>query len=176
MTLEEMLDRKLAMFRLINQAERTEHSLRRAWLAEESSLRRERLEHIYRRSIDRTSRREDAYRRFRDGLPPVTTAQVAGWVHGRVAACGIAVPDPAQLAGEACEAFGTVSKPRLVPQQSTWPSARTAQVLLPRVPSPSSLAFWPKQMSAPDPLARSTIPSTLTSTGRAREISVPSPR
>ena len=126
MTLDEMLDRKLAMFRLINQAERTEHSLRRAWLAEESSLRRERLEHIYRRSIDRTSRREDAYRRFRDGLQPVTTAQVAGWVHGRVAACGIAVPDPAQLAGEACEAFGLWDEHDSIPQWVHGVCERTA--------------------------------------------------
>lgn len=126
MTIEETLNRKLALYRMIAQAERVEHSLRRAWLAENDKQRRDRLERIYRRSIDRTSRREDAYRRFSEGLPAVTTAQVAGWVRGRVALCGIAVPDPAQLAGEACEAFGLWDEYDSIPQWVHGVCERTA--------------------------------------------------
>ena len=72
------------------------------------SERADRLHRLVRMAEDRISRREYRYRCVRDGQTVVTTAQVARWVRTNITRYmgGLDGVDPAEIAGDACNALG----------------------------------------------------------------------
>lgn len=62
---------------------------------------------LMRRAADRISRREYRLKCAHNDVPAVTTAQIAAWVRGRIDVyVRFGEVDPAEIAGDACNAFG----------------------------------------------------------------------
>ncbi len=108
MDANEYLAQLLRLRDLIVQAARTERSLYRAGADARDSAQKHRLDRARCRALDRLSRREDAYRRLRDGLPAIATPTVSAWMLANIAeyARGLDGVDNAEIAGAACDALG----------------------------------------------------------------------
>lgn len=139
LTFSEWMDRTLAAFRLVTQAEDLRGRLRSAGCGYvETDERHIKAMALVRRSDDRISRRRYRYQCTRDGLPAVTTAQVRGWMWANIEqfAHGLAGVDSAEIAGAACNALGLWDEHESIPgwvwRCGEWASVREEEERLAR--------------------------------------------
>ena len=96
------------LWRLTDEAYRLLDALSAAVpLAHRDSERRARLMRLSAQAGDRISRREYRLRCAHNGVPAVTTAQIAAWVRANIDRYArFGEVDAAEIAGDACNAFG----------------------------------------------------------------------